>query len=584
MPQNPIQTASRNWRPETRYALAVAIYLIALLVRVLILPIDAGWGYLTFYPAMVICFYYCGVGPGLLMAGLSAVTGFYAFLPPYFSFYKSLTGGIVLITFLIAVAMIAWAVRELQVAIALAAERESALKASEAKLRLTEELYSTILQDQTELISRFGPDRRFTFVNDAFCRLFGKSREELIGQVWTPIPHPDDVPHINKELSKLSPQNPIVEIENRVTTGDGSVRWCRFVNRGFFDDKGVLTGLQAVGRDITERHEVQEQLLISNSRFNDLAARVPAGLFTIRARSGGEVGFDYVSDKLLEMVGATREMALANPEVIFGSIHPLDRPALDEANRVAVQTQKPFLWEGRCQIHGDFRWVRVESNPNLLPNGDSLWNGIITDVTERKVLEEEITQLAFHDPLTSLPNRRLLTDRFNVAMAANLRNARFGALLLIDLDNFKPLNDSHGHGAGDSLLIEVARRLIACVRSMDTVARVGGDEFVVMVTDLDADPSRSKELAMAVAEKIRLALAAPYEISVRASTGEDRDVTHHCSASIGVTIFPEGDLPDEELFHRADLAMYAAKAQGRNRANYYDPESPKPSPAGQPNH
>lgn len=446
MTRSTLPNARYNWGPQTRYALAIAFYSLALLIRVLILPVDAGWGYLTFYPMMVVCFYICGVGPGLLMAGLSAVTGYYAFLPPYFSFLKPLPGGIVLITFLIAAGMITWVVRGLQSALQLAADRESALRASEASLRQTEDLYKTVLQDQTELISRYDTERRLTYVNDAFCRFFGKTRENLIGQVWTPLPHPEEMSRINEALSKISKEQPIVEIENRVISGDGNVRWCRFINRGLYDDAGALVGLQSVGHDITDR----------------------------------------------------------------------------------------------------------------------------------KALEDKINQLAFNDPLTHLPNRRLLADRLLVAMAANQRNARFGALMLADLDNFKPLNDSHGHEAGDLLLIEVAHRLVGCVRSMDTVARLGGDEFVVMVSDLDADQNRSKEQAIAVAEKIRLALAAPYEISVRASAGEARSVSHRCYASIGLTLFPEDDLSVEDLLHRADLAMYQAKAQGRNRVIFYAPDSADP--------
>ena len=163
-------------------------------------------------------------------------------------------------------------------------------------------------------------------------------------------------------------------------------------------------------------------------------------------------------------------------------------------------------------------------------------------------------------------------DRLRVAMAANQRSGRFGALMLVDLDNFKPLNDTHGHDAGDSLLVEVALRMVGCVRATDIVARVGSDEFVVMISDIDNNWNQTREQAIAVAEKIRVALTAPYEISVRASNGDNQIISHHCSASIGVALFPEGDLIGDETLKHADLAMYQAKAKGRNRVAFFDPD------------
>ena len=132
-----------------------------------------------------------------------------------------------------------------------------------------------------------------------------------------------------------------------------------------------------------------------------------------------------------------------------------------------------------------------------------------TDITERKQMEDQVHQLAFYDTLTHLPNRRLLDDRLSQTMAASKRSACYGALMFLDLDNFKPLNDMHGHVVGDLLLIEAADRLEACVREMDTVARFGGDEFVVMISDLDADKSRIDAQARLIAEKIRVALSDP---------------------------------------------------------------------------
>jgi diguanylate cyclase (GGDEF)-like protein/PAS domain S-box-containing protein len=193
---------------------------------------------------------------------------------------------------------------------------------------------------------------------------------------------------------------------------------------------------------------------------------------------------------------------------------------------------------------------------------------LFSDITERKAMEEELQQLAFVDTLTHLPNRRLLNDRLAQALLTNKRSARFGALMFLDLDNFKPLNDNHGHAAGDLLLIEVAKRLSRCVREADTVARVGGDEFVVMLSELGPNASSASEEAATVAEKIRRNLSEPYLMSVVLHDMPDKVVEHHCSASIGVTMMPPDTSNLANLLMRADAAMYRAKELGRNRIEF----------------
>jgi diguanylate cyclase (GGDEF)-like protein/PAS domain S-box-containing protein len=191
--------------------------------------------------------------------------------------------------------------------------------------------------------------------------------------------------------------------------------------------------------------------------------------------------------------------------------------------------------------------------------------GITEDITERKEAERRIRELAFYDVLTHLANRRLLGDRLEQAMMKSKRTGCHGALIFLDLDNFKPLNDTHGHEVGDQLLIEVAARISGCVRELDTVARFGGDEFVVMLAELYEDRQQSREQACAVAEKIRTALAAPYLLSRKSDTGEAQVVEHSCTASIGVVLFWGQESSSAALLKQADAAMYQAKASGRNR-------------------
>ncbi len=197
---------------------------------------------------------------------------------------------------------------------------------------------------------------------------------------------------------------------------------------------------------------------------------------------------------------------------------------------------------------------------------------IYIDITERKQMEDRVHQLAFYDTLTNLANRRLLSDRMSQTMAAGKRSGLYGAVLFLDLDNFKPLNDLHGHEVGDLLLSEVASRLKRCVREIDTVARFGGDEFVVMLCDLSPDESESTALAMIVAGRIQAALSAPYLLT-RHDEKAGATVEHHCTASIGVAMFIGQETSQDEILKWADTAMYQAKAAGRNSIRLHAPDA-----------
>lgn len=195
------------------------------------------------------------------------------------------------------------------------------------------------------------------------------------------------------------------------------------------------------------------------------------------------------------------------------------------------------------------------------------------DITDRKKIEERIRQFAFYDELTKLPNRRLLNDRLGQAVITSKRTHRFGALMFLDLDNFKPLNDIYGHAAGDALLIEAATRLKNCVREVDTPARFGGDEFVVMLNDLGLDYKEAFDKATIVGNKILQSLSSPYLIQLEG--GGKETVEHHCTASIGVAMFVNGiqsvfNGSHADILRWADIAMYKAKEGGKNQVIFFD--------------
>ena len=226
------------------------------------------------------------------------------------------------------------------------------------------------------------------------------------------------------------------------------------------------------------------------------------------------------------------------------------------------------VWRGELinrRKNGEIYWEDTQIAPVTNELGViTHYVAVKTETTDRKRLEDRVRDLAFYDPLTHLANRRLLDDRLGQVMASCKRNACHAAVMVLDLDNFKHLNDRHGHLVGDLLLIEAALRLGACVRQMDTVARFGGDEFVVILGDLDADRAVSTAQAMAVAEKIRVTLSEPYLLHVSQPDGNVVIVEHHCTASIGVVVFIDHEALQTDLLKWADDAMYLAKDAGRN--------------------
>ena len=242
----------------------------------------------------------------------------------------------------------------------------------------------------------------------------------------------------------------------------------------------------------------------------------------------------------------------------------IQRRAQEEASGTPVGFLN-FQVQHRCK-DGRLIWGEVLSKPDRNAQGEIIgYHGITREITERKRLEEQVHQLAFHDPLTHLANRRLMLEHLDQAMSASKRSHHHGALLFLDLDNFKSLNDTHGHSVGDLLLIEVAERLKACVREADTVARFGGDEFVVLLCELDTQPAEASEQAIAVAEKIRIRLSDLYVLQAAPSGPATGTIEHQCTASIGVAIFRGRDESQSSVIDRADAAMYQAKEDGRNR-------------------
>ncbi len=238
-------------------------------------------------------------------------------------------------------------------------------------------------------------------------------------------------------------------------------------------------------------------------------------------------------------------------------IHPNDKPnylmTLDHSARALTPWRCMFRF--RDAETGHFNWFDVNATVERDADGSVIWSGCLTDISEHKRMQSEIERLAYHDPLTDLPNRRLLMDRLTEACKQSRRRRKHGAVLFIDLDGFKAINDTFGHDCGDTYIRRIAARLIETVRESDTVARFGGDEFVILLHDLDTDAAGAQRDAARVAEKISESLKAGVEL-----LGD----MHEVRCSIGVSIFRGAATEPEQVLAQADQAMYRAKADGRD--------------------
>lgn len=322
---------------------------------------------------------------------------------------------------------------------------------------------------------------------------------------------------------------------------------------------GVLLHIAGINRrlqtDIAERQRAQAALAASEAKFRAFV-ETASDLISARDLQGF---FTYASPNWKTLLG--HEAAAVQGRHVREFVHPEDLPSLEHfTQRLLSSRSSQSGLELRLRHRdGSWRWHVASGAPLLDSRGEI--SGLLSishDVTESRQSEERIRHLAQFDALTDLPNRLLVFDRLGQALTLARRHQRPLALLFIDLDDFKPINDGWGHAEGDAVLVEVGRRLRSSVRSADTVGRVGGDEFLVVLHEVDGPAG-----ARVVAEKILEALRRPIEVG---------DRRHRISSSIGLALYPEHGEDADTLTNRADTAMYAAKAAGRDRVRVYSPE------------
>lgn len=318
---------------------------------------------------------------------------------------------------------------------------------------------------------------------------------------------------------------------------------------------GALWAAHWLRRQVTDK---TASLRASQDQLNTILNGVDAAIYI----KDLDLRYQYVNQTVSVIFGrpardilGQRDEAILDAETAHG-FQLNDRKVTEQGERVEAEEIKLDA-NGQQRIYQSVKLPLRDAKGRVYA-----LCGISTDITKRKQSEEAIYQLAFYDPLTHLPNRRLLQDRLQQVLASVQRKPQGGALMFIDLDNFKDVNDTLGHDAGDLLLQEMARRLQACLRAHDTLGRLGGDEFVVVVTDLDERTEEAARMAQQIGDKILAQLAQPYVL-----VGQ----TCQCSVSIGVVLINQETRGRDELLKQADLAMFQAKAAGRHTLRFFNP-------------
>lgn len=404
--------------------------------------------------------------------------------------------------------------------------------------------------------------------SDQHVRLWGLEPHGLVPsyEMFLQGVHPDDVAAVRGLVQQsLSDHRPF-ECEYRVVWSDGSVHDIRSEGRVVLDAEGQAARLIGTAQEITEHKRATAELRRSETKFRTLYDSISDAVLLLG------------DNRILECNQAALDLFGAKTKPEFCALRPTEhlspptQPNGEESKALAEANLSNALKTGQLRVEWMCRRVdtgtpfpaEVQLSAMDL-DGLPVVQAVVRDLTERKQAEEKIRYLAFYDELTKLPNRRLMMDRLGQALVTSQRTREFGAVLMLDLDNFKYLNDTQGHDAGDRLLSEVAHRVLHVVRQEDTVSRLGGDEYVVLMEGLGEDEATAATHAEVVAEKIRGVFNEAFAVTVNARA-------FRTTCSLGVTLFRGQDVLIDELLKQADVALYQAKGAGRNSVRFFNPQ------------
>ena len=398
----------------------------------------------------------------------------------------------------------------------------------------------------------------FPFASEAVRAIYEVSPEEVeknAGRIRA-MAHPEDATRFFASLHSSADALSSWTVEYRIIAPSGRLKWLRVDAVPERGEDGLVTWYGFVA-DVSDTKSMEAELRIAAVTFESQEA-----IFV--ANGSGRIL--RVNKAFSKITGYGNDAAVGrHPRFLMA-----DRHETEFLRALGGALAEQGVWQGEiwCRGRDDRRfpaWVSVSAVKDPIGN---ITHFVVafSDITEHKAAEEKIHSLAFFDPLTSLPNRRLLTDRIRQAMADSQRSRQYGAVLFLDLDQFKVLNDTKGHDVGDQLLIQAAHRLVGGVRAGDTVARLGGDEFVVVMRELGEEAGSAAAFAEGIALKLREAVSRPYDL--------DRYV-YRLTASFGITLFVQKEPGVEGLLKQADLALYEAKGAGRNTIRFFDPAMQK---------
>jgi diguanylate cyclase (GGDEF)-like protein/PAS domain S-box-containing protein len=448
-------------------------------------------------------------------------------------------------------------------------------KEAELALLASEDAYRRLVETVPSMIFSLDGEGRFSFANDVGVRLIaGVPASELLGREFVDFMPSSGAADSWSLFRRVLSGETVVRVETRIKRADSRDMVVSITAQPLRDPGGRIVGVSGTAVDVTERRGREFELQRTRDLLHSAVEAMPDGfaLFDHHDRvamcNARYADLHGASDHAAELIGKhiTELLHLAAhrteqmPPEFLGDEESWTRERL---RRHRDANGQPYVYET-----SDERWIQVTKRRT--PDGSVV--GIYTDITQLKRSEEAVRILAQHDALTGLPNRRLMNDRLAQAIAQAKRNGEMAAVLLIDLDDFKPINDEHGHRAGDDVLRVVALRLKECVREVDTVARYGGDEFVVVLSSVN----RPRDAGL-VAEKIIGALAEPIP-ALWISQHGSRVPEVRVGCSIGISMFPQDATQPDALIRRADAAMYTAKSRGRGCLVFHAaPPSAQPS-------
>jgi diguanylate cyclase (GGDEF)-like protein/PAS domain S-box-containing protein len=419
-----------------------------------------------------------------------------------------------------------------------------------AELAASEQRYRGIVEDTPSMICRFRADGTIDYVNRAYCDYFRVARENLVGRNFLGLLPKSERRQVMANIRTLSVEQPMQTHEHQVAMPDKGVGWHRWTNRGIFDTSGGLIAYQAIGEDITERRKAEDKLRQSAAVFSSTAEGV-----LITDLDGTVIDINKAFSNITGY--APDEIIGENPRKLKSGQHDLSFYQAMWQSLIETGNWSGEIWNRRKDgsVYPGLFNISTVRDPNGQAEG---YVGVFADITALKQTEQRLERLAHYDPLTDLPNRLLLTARLERAIKHAARQAGKIAVVFVDLDRFKTINDSLGHPAGDRLLAELAQRLAAVVRSDDTVARLGGDEFIVLLEDIDGTADHVR-----VVEKLMGVFKDPFDL-------DGNEV--HVTASLGLSLYPQDGTETATLLRNADSAMYRAKEDGRNTYKFYTEE------------